>query len=220
MTNLEVPAMAAIEQLDERLIYLAPEDMRVAGSVLLQTYQTDPQFQFIARAGKKGYQQRLRALIREELLLLWHKQQPMFGVFQQDRLEALVCLTRPHQHLGAKRSYLWRLNMWLTAGFTTTKRLLEKEALIEQLLPTTNYYLIVFLAVQPRDQHHGLGHRLLTSLKTYVAEHEQADGVDVFITREEYEPLFKAQGYRGHAEINQNGLQGKLLCLEQSRYKT
>ena len=204
----------ANKQLDGTLIYLASEDIRVAASLLFQAYQSDPIFQHVFQHEKDGYDQRLRAAIREELMLFWQNEQPMFGVFEQDTLEGVVCLTRPGEHFKGDRVWHWRLKMLLTAGYVSTKQMLEEERLISEAIPAQNYHMVVFIAVQPRYQQRGLGDRLVQAVQEELRAHPEAEGVAVFLTKPEYERFFGARGYQPLAEIDQGNIRGKLLYLD------
>src|SRR5690554_1565546 len=206
----------ATEQLGGTLVYLASEDIRVAASLLFQAYQNDPIFQHIFQHDKEGYEQRLRAAIREELMVFWQNQQPRFGVFDQETLEGVVCLTRPGEHFGGDRVWHWRLKMLLTAGFVSTKQMLEKERLISEAIPAENYHMVVFLAVHPRYQQRGLGDLLVQAVQEEMRTHPESEGVAVFATRPEYERFFAARGYEPLAEIDQGGIRGQLLYLSRS----
>ncbi|RTE86984.1 MULTISPECIES: GNAT family N-acetyltransferase [Gammaproteobacteria] len=211
MTDHQELEKSAQDKLQGRLVYLASEDLRVAASLLFQAYQDDPLFQQIFQVDKEGYEQRLRAAIREELSAFWQAQHPMFGVFEDETLEGVVCLTRPGEHFGDSRVWHWRLKMLLTAGLVSTKQLLEKERLIKEAMPVDNYHMVSFIAVHPRYQQKGLGDLLVRAVEHELEQDETSKGVAVFATRPQYEKFFAARDYRQVAELEVNGIRGALL---------
>ncbi|MCC5856273.1 MAG: GNAT family N-acetyltransferase [Idiomarina sp.] len=202
---------AKTEALQGRLVYLASEDLRVAGSLLYQAYEDDPAFRIIFQAHKDGYEQRLRAAIREELDAFWHSGQPMFGVFEDKTLEGVVCLTRPGEHFEGERVWHWRLKMLLTAGLVSTRQLLEKERLIAQAMPVENYHMLTFIAVHPRYQQRGLGDLLIRAVASELREHPESEGIAVLATRPEYERFLGTRGYQNIARVQVGEMSGQLM---------
>jgi len=63
-----MPEAVSLESdLDIRATYLSAEELKLAASLLFQAYHDDPVFLDIFNGDKEGYEQRLRASIREEL---------------------------------------------------------------------------------------------------------------------------------------------------------
>lgn len=198
------------------LVYLASEDIRLAASLLFQAYRDDPLFRSIFNAEKDGYEQRLRAAIREELFAFWHSQQPMFGFYHNETLEGVVCLTRPGDNFGPGRFWHWRLKMLLTAGYVSTKQMVEKERLITEAMPKENYHMLAFIAVHPRYQQQGLGDLLVAAVDTELEQHSDSEGVAVFVTRPEYERFFEQRDYKVIEEIQVDEIAGKLMFRARS----
>lgn len=198
-------------QLTGQLKYLSGEDLSVAASLLLQAYQDDPVFQQIFKANKEGYAQRLRAAIREELNAFWQNRQPMFGLFHGETLEGVVCLTRPDQGFSSQRFWHWRLRMLLTAGYVSTRQLIEKERLIEQAVPYQSYFMLTFVAVHPRYQQHGLGQLLVQAVDSMLTGDPDAEGVVALATRPEYEHFLSQHGYEKLSSIEVGEISGALM---------
>lgn len=203
-------------QFSGNLQYLGAEDLRVAASLLYQAYRDDPMFCAIFRADNEGYEQRLRSAIREELNVFWQCEQPMFGYYVGDTLEGVVCLTSPETGFGPARLWHWRLRMLLTAGYLSTRQMVEKERVIQQAVPFSRYYLLSFIAVHPRYQHKGLGPFLLRAVNTVLHEDEQAEGVAVLATRPHYAEFFSRQGYESITRLDSESVQGDLMVCYRS----
>lgn len=199
-----------------RLQYLVAEDIRVAASLLYQAYRDDPVLCTIFRVQEDGYEQRLRSAIREELNVFCQYQQPMIGYYVGDTLEGVVCLTQPEAGFGPGRLWHWRLRMLLTAGYLSTRQMVEKERIIQQAVPFTHYYLLSFIAVHPRYQHQGLGHLLLKAVGTVLHADSEAEGVAVLATRPQYVEFFSREGYESIARLDSDPVQGELMIFQRT----
>lgn len=203
-------------ELQGKLVYLASEDIRVAASLLFQAYKDDPIFTAIFNAEKEGYEARLRAAIREELAIFWQSGQPMFGYYEGDTLEGVVCLTQPSKSFGPGRYWHWRLKMLLTAGYLSTRQMVEKEQLVQDAMPVENYHMLAFIAVHPRYQQHGLGQLLVRAVNAVLHEDASSAGVGVLVTRPEYERFLASHGYKPVSTIEGSRISGQLMFLERS----
>jgi ribosomal protein S18 acetylase RimI-like enzyme len=167
---------------DVKAVYLVADDLKVAASILYQAYHDDPLFLDIFQGDKEGYEERLRAAIREELNAFWLAKQPMVGLFDNERLLAVACLIDPDKGIGPNRFWHWRLKMLLTAGFFSTKQLVDKETKVKEHVPANNYHMLSFIGVHPDHQHHGLGHILMRAIDSLLIEDSNSEGVGVFVT--------------------------------------
>lgn len=193
------------------LTYLVAEDLKVAASLLFQTYYDDELLQKIFRADKADYDKRLRAAIREDLTSFWESGQPIIGIRDGGTLLGVACLTRPGKSFGPGRFWHWRISMLLTAGFLSTKQVMEKERRIQEAMPDVPYHMLAFIAVAPQYQQQGIGHLLVEAAKSAFQEDPESQGIAVFLTRADYQAFFKKRGYRLQAQIEFETLSGELL---------
>lgn len=189
---------------------LTAEDVKSAGSLLYLSYYNDPLFMKIFRANESDYELRLRAAIREELNTFWQAQQPMIGLFHQQQLLGVACLTAPNTDHG-DRLWLWRLKMLLTAGYVSTKQLLEKEQTIHSAMPVEYYHMLAFIAVSPKHQNLGLGHYLLRAVNSIVDKDPSSAGIGVFVTLDQHQALFADNNYQSVCELSFNNINGQLM---------
>lgn len=196
---------------DIKAVFLTAEDLKVAGSLLYQAYHDDPVFVEIFQAEKEGFEQRLRSAIREELNAFWMAKQPMVGLFDGERLVAVVCLTHSDAAFGPGRFWHWRLKMLLTAGFFCTKQMMEKEQKIQENVPAQHYHLISFIGVHPDEQHHGLGHLLMSAIESVMQESDDSEGVAVYATLPKYMHFFEDSGYELVKELQVGQMTGHLM---------
>ncbi|GGO72054.1 GNAT family N-acetyltransferase [Bowmanella pacifica] len=194
-----------------KAIYLAAEDLKVAASILYLAYHDDPLFMGIFQSDKEGYEERLRAAIREELNSFWMARQPMIGLFEGERLLAVACLIQPDASIGPNRFWHWRLKMLLTAGFLGTKQMMDKEQRVKERVPAKHYHMLSFIGVHPDHQHRGLGHVLMGAIDTLMRENAQSEGVAVFVTLPKCLGFFEDGDYQLVEELQVGRLSGHLM---------
>ena len=198
-----------LEQL--KAILLSAEELKLAASLLYQSYYDDPLFMEIFRAEKSDYEQRLRAAIREELNTFWQAGQPIIGLFNAEQLLGVACVITPDSGIGADRLWHWRLKMLLTAGYVSTRQLLDNEQTIHAAMPAERYHMLAFIAVAPNHQHLGLGHYLIHAVDSIVDKDQQSAGIGVFVTLEKYKAFFANDYYQPVAELTFNTVSGTLM---------
>lgn len=205
-------------ELDQlKAVLLSAEELKLAASLLYQSYYDDPLFIEIFRAEKSDYEQRLRAAIREELNTFWQAGQPIIGLFNAEQLLGVACVITPDSGIGADRLWHWRLKMLLTAGYVSTRQLLEKEQKIHAAMPADRYHMLAFIAVAPNYQHLGLGHYLIHAVDSIVDKDEQSAGIGVFVTLEKYKAFFANDYYQAVAELTFNSVSGTLMFRQRQQ---
>lgn len=194
-----------------KAMLLSADELKLAASILYQSYYDDPLFMAIFRADSAEYEQRLRAAIREELMTFWQAKQPIVGLFMGEQLYGVACVISPDSGIGASRLWHWRLKMLLTAGYVSTKQLLEKEHKIHSSMPATRYHMLAFIAVAPRQQHLGLGHYLIHAVDSLVDKDQSSAGIGVFVTMEKYKAFFADDKYQVVTDLSFNTVSGTLM---------
>jgi ribosomal protein S18 acetylase RimI-like enzyme len=208
MMQAEINTME-LERLKAML--LSADELKLAASLLYQSYHDDPLFMAIFRADEAEYEQRLRAAIREELSTFWQAKQPIIGLFLGEQLLGVACVIAPDSGIGASRLWHWRLKMLLTAGYVSTKQLLEKEQKIHAAMPAPYYHMLAFIAVAPKHQHLGLGHYLIHAVDSIVDKDAASAGIGVFVTLEKYKTFFADDSYQAVTELAFNTVSGTLM---------
>ena len=199
----------ALERL--KAVLLTADELKLAASILYQSYHDDPLFMEIFRSDKADYEQRLRAAIREELNTFWQAKQPVIGLFNAEQLLGVACVIEPDSGIGASRLWHWRLKMLLTAGYVSTKQLLDKEQKIHAAMPAQRYHMLAFIAVSPRHQHFGLGHYLIHAVDSVVEKDSASEGIGVFVTLEKYKAFFADDHYQPVTQLAFNTVSGTLM---------
>jgi len=190
---------------------LGGEDLKLAASLLYQSYHDDPLFMEIFRAGAPDYEARLRSAIREELSTFWQAGQPIIGLFYHEQLLGVACVVGPDSGIGSSRLWHWRLKMLLTAGYVSTRQLLSKEEKIHAAMPAKRYHMLAFIAVAPKYQHAGLGHYLIHAVDALVDEDPASAGIGVFVTLEKYQRFFTDDHYYRVSDLVFGSVSGTLM---------
>jgi ribosomal protein S18 acetylase RimI-like enzyme len=202
--------------LNVRAEYLSTEDLKLAASLLYQSYQNDPVFLEIFHGNKPDYEQRLRALIREELGAFSQAKQPMVGLYLDESLVGAACLNSPDEGFESDRFWHWRLKMMLSAGYFSTKQMIEKEKIIAQAVPFKSYHMLSLIAIHPLHQHHGLGHYLISAVNNMLEEHPSSEGIVVYATTDKYLNFFKDVGYQVIKEVKVGNVAGSLMAYKRT----
>lgn len=190
---------------------LGGEDLKLAASLLYQSYHDDPLFMEIFRATVTDYEARLRSAIREELNTFWQAGQPIIGLFHHEQLLGVACVVGPDSGIGTSRLWHWRLKMLLTAGYVSTRQLLQKEEKIHAAMPAKRYHMLAFIAIAPKYQHAGLGHHLIHAVDKLVDEDSASAGIGVFVTLEKYQRFFADEQYYRVSDLVFGSVSGTVM---------
>lgn len=204
-------AVSVDNELDIRATYLCAEELKLAASLLFQAYHDDPVFLDIFNSKKEGYEQRLRASIREELSAFWQAKQPMVGLYLGESMVGVACMNSPDESVGSDRFWHWRLKMLLTAGYFSTKQMIEKEQKVIAAVPLNKFHMLSFIAIHPLHQHHGFGHYLMAAVNTVLEEHSDSEGVAVYATSGKFRAFFEDAGYKFIKEVTVGKVSGALM---------
>ncbi len=204
-------AVAAESNLDIRATYLSAEELKLAASLLFQAYHDDPVFLEIFKSDKEGYEQRLRASIREELTAFMQAKQPMVGLYLGESMVGVACLNSPDDSVTSERFWHWRLKMLLSAGYFSTKKMIEKEQKVMAAVPLKKFHLLSFIAIHPLHQHHGFGQYLMAAVNTVLKEHGGSEGVAVYATSGKFRRFFEEVNYQFIEDITVGQVSGALM---------
>ncbi len=204
-------AVSVDNELEIRATYLSAEELKLASSLLFQAYHDDPVFLDIFNSNKEGYEQRLRASIREELSAFWQAKQPMVGLYLGDSMVGVACLNSPDDSVESGRFWHWRLKMLLTAGYFSTKQMIEEEKKVIDAVPLEKFHMLSFIAIHPLHQHHGFGHYLMAAVNTVLEEHSGSEGVAVYATSGKFRAFFESANYQFVKDVTVGKVSGALM---------
>ena len=174
---------------------------RETRSLLYHAYRHEPTFAYLFEADRPGYQQRVRATVRELVNQHFLQQQPALGLLLDDRLIAVALIAPPQRRLDVTESWAWRARMLLTAGFRSTRRYLDYHAAVLACLPTGAVHLLPLLGVHPQFQGQQYGEQLLQAVHEWCAEDETSQGLVIDTGNPRYLNFYQRQGYEEIGQI-------------------
>lgn len=172
-----------------------------ARSLLYHAYRHEPTFGYLFESERPGYDQRVRATVRELVHRHFLEDLPAIGLIINDRLVALALIAPPQRRLDITESWGWRLRMLLTTGLRCTKRYLHYHDAVLASLPPGQYHVLPLLGVHPEFQGKHLGEQLLVALHDWCAEDETSLGVVLDTGNPRYLDFYKRQGYEEIGEV-------------------
>lgn len=174
---------------------------REARSLLYHAYRHDPTFAYLLEAERPGYDQRVRATVRELVQQHFSEDLPAIGLLIDDRLIGMALIAPPQRRMDITESWGWRMRMLLTTGFRCTKRYLEYHDAVIACLPPGAYHVLPLLGIHPQYQGQRLGEQLLEALHNWCAEDPSSQGVVLDTGNAHYLAFYKRQGYEEIGEI-------------------
>ncbi|WP_422909377.1 GNAT family N-acetyltransferase [Pseudomonas sp. MAC6] len=174
---------------------------REARSLLYQAYRHDPTFAYLFEAERPGYDQRVRATVRELVQQHFAEDLPAIGLLIDDRLIGMALIAPPQRRMDITESWAWRMRMLLTTGFRCTKRYLEYHDAVIACLPPGPYHVLPLLGIHPQYQGKRLGEQLLEALHNWCAEDASSQGVVLDTGNGHYLDFYKRQGYEEIGEV-------------------
>src|SRR5690606_35461944 len=152
---------------------------REVRSLLYHAYRHEPTFAYLFEAERPGFDQRVRATIRELVQQHFSEDQPAIGLLIEDRLIGIALIAPPQRRLDITESWSWRMRMLLTTGFRCTKRYPEYHAALMSCLPVGAYHVLPLIGIHPEYQGQYRGEQLLEALHNWCADDPNSQGIVV-----------------------------------------
>lgn len=170
-------------------------------SLLYHAYRHEPTFAYLLESDRPGFDQRVRATIRELTHQHMLEQLPVLGLVIDERLVAVALIAPPQRRLGITESWAWRMRMLLTTGFRCTKRYLEYHEAVLGCLPPGPYHVLPLIGVHPEFQGKHLGEQLLEALHAWCAEDGGSQGLVLDTGNARYLDFYRRHGYEEVGEV-------------------
>ena len=174
---------------------------REARSLLYNAYRHEPTFAYLFEADRPGYDQRVRATVRELVNQHLLQDQPALGLLLDDRLIALALIAPPQRRLDVTESWAWRMRMLLTAGFRCTRRYLDYHAAVLGCLPPGAFHVLPLMGVHPKFQGQHYGEQLLEALHNWCAADTASQGLVIDTGNARYLNFYERQGYEDIGQV-------------------
>ncbi len=172
-----------------------------ARSLLYHAYRHEPTFAYLFESERPGYDQRIRATVRELVQQHFLQEQPAIGLLIDDRLVGIALIAQPQRRLDVTESWNWRLRMVMTTGFRCTRRYLDYHEAIIGCLPPGNFHVLPLLGIHPEFQGKGLGEKLLSALHDWIVQDPNSQGLVLDTGNNRYLEFYKRQGYEEIGEV-------------------
>ena len=174
---------------------------REARSLLYQAYRHEPTFAYLFEAERPGYEQRVRATVRERVKQHFLEDLPAIGLLVNDRLIGIALIAPPQRRLDITESWVWRMRMVLSTGFRCTRRYLEYQQAVLACLPSNSVHVLPLLGIHPQFQGQHYGEQLLMAVHNWCAEDPHSQGVVLDTGNPRYLAFYKRQGYEEIGEV-------------------
>jgi len=174
---------------------------REARSLLYHAYRHEPTFAYLFEAERPGYEQRVRAVVRERVKQHFLEDLPAIGLLVNDRLIGLALIAPPQRRLDITESWVWRMRMLLGTGFRCTRGYLAYQQAVLACLPAESVHVLPLLGIHPQFQGQHYGEQLLTAVHNWCAEDPNSQGVVLDTGNPHYLEFYKRQGYEEIGEV-------------------
>ncbi|SHK65930.1 Acetyltransferase (GNAT) family protein [Marinobacter antarcticus] len=196
------------------IVRLDVSALNEARSILYDAYRDEPTFQYLFNHRKPGYNQRVRATVRELVDLYFDLDQEAVGVMVNDTLVAVAFIGDPDLRLNLADQLSWRIRMVLTAGFASTRRYLDYHEKIRAMLPQPLAHQLPLMGVNPKYQNRGYGRLLLKAVQRLCAENPLGTGLVLDTGNNRYLPFYESEGFRSLGKIKLGGFEDHVLFRE------
>lgn len=170
--------------------------LRESCSLLYHAYRRTPTFSYLFEADRPGYDQRVRATVRELLSRHFADDLPALGLLLGERLLGVALISPPQRRLEITESWNWRMRMLLTAGFRCTRRYLDYHEAVIACLPPGAYHMLPLIGVRPEFQGMHYGEQLLGALHRWCAGDSNSRGIVLDTGDPHYLEFLQRQGYQ------------------------
>ena len=187
--------------LEPTMVRLDPSSIGEAKSLLYHAYRHEPTFQYLFDASKPGYDQRVRATIREGIELHFATDQDAIGLVAEDTLVAVAFIGSPDIRMNLAEQLNWRIRMTLTAGFASTRRFIEYHQQVVACLPGDVHHHLPLMGVHPKFQSRGYGRKLMGAVERICRESPRSSGIGLDTGNYRYLKFYESLGYRKVGEV-------------------
>ncbi|HEJ2967328.1 N-acetyltransferase [Pseudomonas aeruginosa] len=184
---------------------------REVRSLFYHAYRHEPTFAYLMDAQRAGYDQRVRACVREMVERHLGEELPAIGLFIDDRLVAAALITPPQRRLDITESWSWRLRMLFSVGLAATRRYLDYHRAVQACLPVGPHHQLPMLGVHPEYQGRQIGEQLLAAVQRWCAEDSASQGLVLDTGNARYLDFYQRHGYREIGEVTLGAVREHVL---------
>lgn len=186
---------------DAEIVRLDPAATNEAKAILYHAYKDEPTFKYLFDSERAGYDQRVRATIRELIDLHFSHKQDVIGLSVGNKLVAIALLGNPTVRLNLAEQFNWRIRMMLTAGLSSTRRYIEYHEQVKEMLPGSEHHELPLMGVDTQHQGKGYGRMLLNAVEKLSGESTRSCGIGLDTGNSRYIKFYESMGYKKVGEI-------------------
>ncbi len=172
-----------------------------AKAILYRAYKNEPTFKYLFDHSRSGYDQRVRATIRELLNLHFSKGQDVIGLALDNNLIAIALVGSPDIRMNLTSQINWRLRMMLTAGMDCTWRYIDYHKQIHECLPKDQHHELPLMGVDSKFRNLGYGKQLMYAIEKICAENPRSVGIGLDTGNTRYLKFYQRLGYEIIGEV-------------------
>lgn len=202
------------EETKARVVRLEPGAFTEAKAILYRAYKHEPTFKYLFDASRPGYDQRIRATIRELINLHFSNQQDVIGLALDNHLIAVALVGSPDIRLTLSRQWNWRLRMMLTAGMDCTWRYINYHKQIHECLPKGEHHELPLLGVDSKYRNSGYGKQLMLAIEDICKENPRSGGIALDTGNTRYLKFYQSIGYKTLGTVKLGELVENVLFKE------
>lgn len=189
------------EETHARLVRLDAGAFAEAKAILYRAYKHEPTFKYLFESSRPGYDQRVRATIRELISLHFETEQEVLGLALDNHLIAVALVGSPGVRLDLAKQLKWRMRMMLTAGMDCTWRYINYHKQIHACLTREAHHELPLIGVDARHRNMGYGKQLMQALEKICTENPHSAGIALDTGNARYLRFYQDLGYEIVGEV-------------------
>ncbi len=189
------------EETKARLVRLDAGAFAEAKAILYRAYKHEPTFKYLFESSRPGYNQRVRATIRELISLHFATEQEVLGLALDNHLIAVALVGSPGVRLDLAKQLKWRLRMMLTAGMDCTWRYINYHKQIHECLTAEAHHELPLIGVDANHRNMGYGKQLMQALENICRENPHSVGIALDTGNARYLKFYQGLGYQIVGEV-------------------
>lgn len=184
-----------------RVVRIGKSNASQAQSIFFHAYRENTFLRYMLNAKRRGYEQRLRGFIREQLSAHYSGSNLSLAIAIKDQLVGAVMVSRADDPTSFTSNWRWRLSMYSVAGIYYTEQIRNYFEQLHIALKQIDHYWISLIALHPNHQHHGYGHALVEAVHNECERDNLFQGLSVDTNDPQAKSFFESLGYYKVAEV-------------------
>lgn len=199
------------DETSARVVRLDHGALVEAKTILFHAYKNEPTFKYLFEHPRPGYEQRVRATIRELVKLHFETGQDVIGLALDNHLIAVALIGSPNIRLNLAKQFVWRARMMMTAGMDCTWRYIDYHKQIHQCLQDDMHHELPLFGVDDRYRNMGYGRQLMSAIEEICKENPRSSGIALDTGNARYLEFYEQMDYEIVGEVKLGSIVEKVL---------